>query len=234
MRPNGPKMLIFGQKCQFWAKFGCFLAKNPFFGGWSKTFGIVISGNQCYTFSSLKTLFFLGLKSWFLANNFLPYNPNFDQRRVCSPRKRWERFFDLSFPSYGCCCKKKTRSTCQKFFPLLTLWRHRLPITALRCWITMIVRLFIVKMATLFVQQTSLGQHFLVSVQQLAWARRLFDKYSDQGIFLICDRPMVKIVDLCIILIMVRWNDNMTWRQHFATGSQHPDDEVLLSEGRLN
>ena len=30
---NGPKMPIFGQKCQFWAKFGRFWAKNPFFGG---------------------------------------------------------------------------------------------------------------------------------------------------------------------------------------------------------
>ena len=48
----------------------------------------------------------------------------------------------------------------------------------------MIVRLFIVKMATLFEQQTSLGQHFLVSVQQLAWARRLFDENIDQGEFL--------------------------------------------------
>ena len=98
----------------------------------------------------------------------------------------------------------------------------------------MIVRLFIVKMATLFVQQTSLGQHFLVSVQQLAWARRLLDKYIDQGIFWIRDRPMVKIVELCIILSMVRWKDNLTWGQHFATGSQHPGDEVLLSEVKLN
>ena len=95
----------------------------------------------------------------------------------------------------------------------------------------MIVRLF---MATLFVQQTSLGQHFLVSVQQLAWARRLLDKYSDQGIFRIWDRRMVKMVELCVVLNKVGWNDNLTWGQHFATGSQHPDDEVLLSEGRLN
>ena len=29
---NGQKMPIFGQKCQFWAKFGRFWAKNPFLG----------------------------------------------------------------------------------------------------------------------------------------------------------------------------------------------------------
>ena len=29
---NGPKMPVFDQKCQFWAKFGRFWAKNPFFG----------------------------------------------------------------------------------------------------------------------------------------------------------------------------------------------------------
>ena len=33
MGPNGPKMPIFGKKCKFCAKFGRFLAKNPFFGG---------------------------------------------------------------------------------------------------------------------------------------------------------------------------------------------------------
>ena len=31
MAPNGPKMQIFDQKYQFWAKFGRFWAKNPFF-----------------------------------------------------------------------------------------------------------------------------------------------------------------------------------------------------------
>ena len=31
MGPNGPKMLIFGQKSQFWAKFGRLWAKNPNF-----------------------------------------------------------------------------------------------------------------------------------------------------------------------------------------------------------
>ena len=31
MGPNGPKMTIFGQKSQFWAKFGRFWAKNPNF-----------------------------------------------------------------------------------------------------------------------------------------------------------------------------------------------------------
>ena len=30
---NGPKMPIFGQKCQFWAKFGRFWAQNPIFWG---------------------------------------------------------------------------------------------------------------------------------------------------------------------------------------------------------
>ena len=29
-KPNGPKMPIFGQKCQFWAKFCCFWAKIHF------------------------------------------------------------------------------------------------------------------------------------------------------------------------------------------------------------
>jgi len=43
---NGLKMPIFGQKCQFWANFFCFWAKNPIFGGWNKTFCILISGNQ--------------------------------------------------------------------------------------------------------------------------------------------------------------------------------------------
>merc|ERR1719220_2307937 len=32
-RSNGPKMLIFGPKCQFWAKFGRFWAQNPIFWG---------------------------------------------------------------------------------------------------------------------------------------------------------------------------------------------------------
>ena len=46
MGSNGPKITIFGQRCQFKAKFGRFWAKTPFLGGWSKTFGILISGNQ--------------------------------------------------------------------------------------------------------------------------------------------------------------------------------------------
>ena len=33
IRSNGPKMPIFGHKYQFWAKFGSFWAKNPFFFG---------------------------------------------------------------------------------------------------------------------------------------------------------------------------------------------------------
>ena len=33
IRSNGPKMLIFGPKCQFWAKFGRFWAQNPIFWG---------------------------------------------------------------------------------------------------------------------------------------------------------------------------------------------------------
>ena len=33
IRSNGPKMPIFGPKCQFWAKFGRFWAQNPIFGG---------------------------------------------------------------------------------------------------------------------------------------------------------------------------------------------------------
>ena len=32
-RSNGPKMPIFGPKCQFWAKFGRFWAQNPIFLG---------------------------------------------------------------------------------------------------------------------------------------------------------------------------------------------------------
>ena len=32
-RSNGPKMPIFGPKCQFWANFGRFSAKNPIFWG---------------------------------------------------------------------------------------------------------------------------------------------------------------------------------------------------------
>ena len=43
-------MPIFGQKCQFWAKFGRFWAKNPILAGGSKTFGTLISENQCDTF----------------------------------------------------------------------------------------------------------------------------------------------------------------------------------------
>ena len=49
-------MPIFGQKCQFLANFGRFWAKNPFFGGESKTFGTIISGHQWDTFLVLKTL----------------------------------------------------------------------------------------------------------------------------------------------------------------------------------
>ena len=33
MGANGPKMLMFGQKCQFFAKFGRFWAQNPIFWG---------------------------------------------------------------------------------------------------------------------------------------------------------------------------------------------------------
>ena len=47
---NGPKMMIFGQKCHYWAKFG------PFWGGRNKTFNILISGSQRDTFFVLKTL----------------------------------------------------------------------------------------------------------------------------------------------------------------------------------
>ena len=32
-RSYGPKMPMFGPKCQFWAKFGCFRAPNPIFWG---------------------------------------------------------------------------------------------------------------------------------------------------------------------------------------------------------
>ena len=47
IRPNGPKMPIFGQKCQFWAKFGRFWAKNPsLWGAGSKNFGTLVSGIQ--------------------------------------------------------------------------------------------------------------------------------------------------------------------------------------------
>ena len=43
MGPNGPKMPIFGQKCQFRAKFGRLWAKNPIFLGLSKSFGTHIT-----------------------------------------------------------------------------------------------------------------------------------------------------------------------------------------------
>ena len=40
-------MPIFGPKCQFWAKFGRFWAKNPIFlGNRVKTFGTLLSGNH--------------------------------------------------------------------------------------------------------------------------------------------------------------------------------------------
>ena len=54
-----PKMPIFGQKCQFWTKFGRFWAKKSIFseGGWSKTFDSLISGKQWDTF-------FLCWKHW--------------------------------------------------------------------------------------------------------------------------------------------------------------------------
>ena len=50
-----PKMTIFGQKCQFWAKFYRSWAQNPFDEGGSKTFGTLISGNQWDTSFVLKT-----------------------------------------------------------------------------------------------------------------------------------------------------------------------------------
>ena len=56
MGSNRPKRPIFGQKCQFWAKFGRFGAQNPFFGAWGKTFGTLTPGNRRGTFFVLKTL----------------------------------------------------------------------------------------------------------------------------------------------------------------------------------
>merc|ERR1711994_60404 len=41
---NGPKMPIFGPKCQFWAKFGRFWAQNPIFGGRGVKFGYPHNG----------------------------------------------------------------------------------------------------------------------------------------------------------------------------------------------
>merc|ERR1712012_248544 len=46
IRSNGPKMPIFGPKCQFWAKFGLFGPKIQFLGAGSKNFGTLISGFQ--------------------------------------------------------------------------------------------------------------------------------------------------------------------------------------------
>ena len=56
----------------------------------------------------------------------LPYNPNFGQQPVCSPRRDLS-FFDFSFPSYGL-FRNKTQLMRQKVFPLP---RHRLPEIAL-------------------------------------------------------------------------------------------------------
>ena len=56
MGSNGPKMLIFSQKCQFWPNLDVFGPKSIFWGRWCKTFGILISGYQWHTFSVLKTL----------------------------------------------------------------------------------------------------------------------------------------------------------------------------------
>ena len=47
--------MIFGQKCQCWAKFGHFWAKNPNFMGVSKSFGTNITENHQ---DNLSVLFF--------------------------------------------------------------------------------------------------------------------------------------------------------------------------------
>ena len=48
---------------------------------------------------------------------FLPYDPNFGQRPVCSPRRS---IFYFSFRVMAVFVKKKTRLTPQKVFPLPT------------------------------------------------------------------------------------------------------------------
>ena len=72
--------------------------------------------------------FFLGPKSRFLAEKIqiLPYDPNFGQQPVCSPRR------DRSFPTLGAIFRlsvPELRSFCQKVLPLPTV-RAPLPVTA--------------------------------------------------------------------------------------------------------
>ena len=77
----GPKMLIFGrndQKCIFWAKFGCFWAKNPNFYGSKYKFCYQHNRNHL---DNLSALFFgqaldqMGQKCRYLAQN-ASFGPN--------------------------------------------------------------------------------------------------------------------------------------------------------------
>ena len=78
MEPNGPKMPIFDQQYQFWAKFGRSWAKNPNFLGVSKSFGTNITENHL---DNLFASFFgqaldqMGQKCRYLAQN-ASFGPN--------------------------------------------------------------------------------------------------------------------------------------------------------------
>ena len=76
-----------------------------------------------------KLTLFLGPKSRVLSekSNFCHTNPILVNGPYVALGEtvhfpRWERFFDSSFPSYSCFCKKKQkRLSCQKVFPLPTV-----------------------------------------------------------------------------------------------------------------
>ena len=119
-----------GQKCQYlaqndqecinWAKFGRLWAKKGtlFF---AQLFPVVAR-----TWIELRSVFFLGPKSRLLAQKsnschttpFLVDGP-FVALGETVHIPCWERFFDISFLSYGCFLKKAW-STRQKLFPLPT------------------------------------------------------------------------------------------------------------------
>ena len=78
MRPNGPKMPIFGQKSQFWAHSAIFGPKILILMGVSKSFGTNITENHL---DNLSALFFgqaldqMGQKCRYLAKN-ASFGPN--------------------------------------------------------------------------------------------------------------------------------------------------------------
>ena len=91
----------------------------------------------------------------------------------------------------------------------------------------------VVYKATLFVQQSLLGQHFFASVQQVAWVQWHISIYhwGQCGKNISISDHRGRIFKCFKTLPFV---SALTWPQQSALGSQHPADEVLLAGNGSN